>query len=139
MGNLKCKFGIIYFIFLVAFSSCVTSQSLKEVKPDTSIKMLDFFFYLEKDNIFEFNQNGVSDNFYKVILLPDYEHGQEDFIGEALDHVFLLKGERGDYPLGKLYDLGMYYNVFSCEIKNDKLVISYFNKENLKIAVFKVP
>ena len=139
MKNLKIKNCILAFFILLTIKSCAVSQNLKELKRDTTVNMFDFFFYVENDNIYEFNSDEGGDNFYKVIIIPEYGHGLEDFIGEALGHLYLLKGEYGDYPFGNLYDLGLFYNVLNCEVQKGELVIKYFSKSNVKLKKIKLP
>ncbi|MBK7096348.1 MAG: hypothetical protein IPH57_15340 [Saprospiraceae bacterium] len=139
MKKMKIKNGILAFFVLLTINISAVSQNLNELKRDTTINMFDLFFYVEKDNIYEFYSNSGGDNFFKVIILPEYGHGLEDFIGEALDHAYLLKGEYKDYPLGNLFDLGLFYNILDCKIQDSELVIKYFSKSNPKLKKIKLP
>lgn len=139
MRNKNIANVILTIFTLISFSGCVVSQNMKELKKDTTIDMLGLFFYLEKDGIYEFYNNDSSEYFYKIFLLKDYRHDFEEFIGEVMDHAYLLKGEFGDYPEGKLYDLGLFYNVISCKIVGRKIQILYNNKVDPKSKEFQIP
>jgi hypothetical protein len=47
--------------------------------------------------------------------------GEAELEGEVMDHLYVLKGEYGEYPGGKFFDLGAFYHIKSIDILTEQL------------------
>lgn len=124
-------------VSILFFTDCVFSQKIKKIPKDTQVSLLDMIWLLDKENIYDYYPQG-KDFFYRAVVLREPE-GISNLEGESLDHIYLLKGEYGEYPDGQLYDLGRLYAVENCKFENGKLIILYNGKLETERKEIKLP
>jgi hypothetical protein len=104
---------LLVLLFLPFNANCQT-QLGKTVPRDSTGNYFDLFWKIEKELIIEEFTEG--DYFYRAIALPLSEE-ESNLEGEALYEVYLLKGEYGEYPEGKLVSVGRFYKITSMIIE----------------------
>ncbi len=130
------KTKLFYFFLSILLSSCAYSQQLKELPQNKNVKLLDIMWKLDKNNIYDYYPE--QDYFYRILIIKVSE-GESNLEGESKDRLLLLKGDYGEYPDGKIFDLGTKYNVINCKFKLDSVIITYGSKQHPKVEKFKLP
>ena len=128
---------LFYFFLFILLSNSAYSQQLKELPKDKKVNLLDIMWKLDKNNIYQYYPE-AKDYFYTV-LVTNVSEGKSNLEGESKDRLLLLKGEYGEYPAGKIFDLGQKYNVINCKFNDEFVIITYGSKEHPKIEKIKLP
>ena len=130
------KTKIFYLLSFMILTSFVYSQQIKELPKDKKVKLLNIFWKLDKNSIYDYYPD--KDYFYRVFIIKDSE-GESNLEGETKDHLFLLKGDYGEYPECQIYDLESKYNFIKCKFYEDFISIEYGDKSNPKTEEIKLP
>ncbi len=100
------KYALTVLLALFVNFFC-NGQKLVPIEKDSQVSLKALLWDIGSRDIFYFGESG--NNFYKAIIVRVPAHTPET--DEVMNKVFLLEGEKGEVPDGKLYDLGTYHFV----------------------------
>lgn len=85
-------------------------QGVVRIPSDSCISLLDLFWRIDPDHIEFFERHN---QFYKAIYLTeDYaQHKYSFLLGEAINKLYVLKGQYSETVDGELYFIGDFYNI----------------------------
>jgi hypothetical protein len=109
-----------------------TSQNalLEEIDPESKENLLDLLYRIDKNRIYQFDK--PPHEFVKIFVLSQ-DSGASLLEGESLESVYILIGEFGEYPAGRMYLIKDLYNVKDCDFKEGEVKILYgpYNEKRL--------
>jgi len=110
------------------------AQKAREIPKDSTVNFRNILWEIEKDEIYKYKPDWNHDYFFELFIIKVSE-GESNLEGECYDQLFLLKGEYGEYPDGKLYDLGWWYHARNIKFEGKELHFTHGKDRNLKSEI----